>query len=167
MRDSDRSNPLVLRPDEGVRYEARGSEMSFKALASTAGGHFSLMERALPAGGHMPPAHRHLACDEAYYVLEGEVTFVLEGLEQVGTEGWWVLVPGGASHTFGNRSAGPARVLVIHAPPLDSYFADLHDLWHRTRTADESPGARPHAATRNGSGVKSDSPGAGTPHRRR
>jgi quercetin dioxygenase-like cupin family protein len=131
VSDTERSHPLVLRPTEGVRYKARGSEMSFKALASTAGGHFSLMERALPPGGRMPPAHRHLACDEAYYVLEGEVTFLLEGLEHVGAEGWWVLVPGGASHTFGNRSAGPARVLVIHAPPLDSYFADLHDLWHR------------------------------------
>jgi uncharacterized cupin superfamily protein len=131
VSDTDRPHPLVLRPGEGVQYEARGSEMSFKAVASSAGGRFSLMERTLPPGGRMPPAHRHVACDEAYYVLDGEVTFLLDGSEHLGGKGWWVLVPGGTSHTFGNRSADPARLLVLHAPPLDRYFADLHDLWHR------------------------------------
>jgi len=139
MSSAKQIRPLVLGPGGGVRYEARGSEMTFKALASTAGGHFSLMERELPAGGRMPPAHRHLACDEAYYVLEGEVTFLLEGGERIGGAGWWVLVPGGVAHTFGNRSAGTARLLVLHAPPLDSYFADLHELWHQSEppTTDE------------------------------
>lgn len=139
MNDAERSHPLVLGAGEGVRYEARGSEMTFKALASTGAGRFSLMERTLPPGGRMPPAHRHLACDEAYYVLDGEVTFLLEGEERIGAPGWWVLVPGGAAHTFGNRSPGPARLLVLHAPPLDSYFAELHELWHRPEppTTDE------------------------------
>ena len=139
MGETEQFRPAVLAPGEGVRYEARGSEMTFKALATTAAGRFSLMERELPAGGRMPPAHRHLGCDEAYYVLAGEVTFLLEGEERVGAPGWWVLVPGGAAHTFGNRSAVVARLLVLHAPPLDSYFADLHKLWQRPEppTTDE------------------------------
>jgi hypothetical protein len=32
------SEPVVLGPGEGVRYEARGSEMFFKALASNTSG---------------------------------------------------------------------------------------------------------------------------------
>jgi hypothetical protein len=32
-------------------------------------------------------------------------------------------------------SGQPARLLVIHAPAMDAYFAALHDLWHR----DEPP----------------------------
>jgi uncharacterized cupin superfamily protein len=127
----DRLSPIIIPPDEGTRFEARGSEMCFKALASSGAGRFSLMERTLPPGGRMPPAHRHVDCDEAYYVLDGEVTFVLDSSETVGSTRWWVLVPGGASHTFGNRSSGQARVLVLHAPPLDAYFAALHELWHR------------------------------------
>jgi mannose-6-phosphate isomerase-like protein (cupin superfamily) len=131
MSEIERLRPLILQPDEGVRYEARGSKMVFKALTSTAGGHFSLMERTLPPGGRMPPPHRHIDTDEAYFVLEGEVTFVLEGEERRATERWWLLVPGGVAHTFGNRSTGSARLLVLHAPPLDGYFRALHDLWHR------------------------------------
>ena len=129
--DRDRAKPTILGPNEGVRYEARGSEMIFKALASSGRGRFSLMERSLPAGGRMPPPHRHLDCDEAYFVLDGDVSFILEGETNVGPAGTWVLVPGGVGHTFGNRSDSTAKLLVLHSPPLDGYFADLHELWHR------------------------------------
>jgi len=50
-----------------------------------------------------------------------------------------VLVPRGTAHTFGNVSDEPARLLVIHAPAMDAYFAALHQLWHRDQppSADE------------------------------
>jgi uncharacterized cupin superfamily protein len=41
-----------------------------------------------------------------------------------------VLVPRGTAHTFGNTSAEPARLLVIHTPAMDGYFAGLHELWN-------------------------------------
>ena len=119
----------LLQAGEGRRHEARGSEMFFKATGESTGGAFSLMERSLPAGGRMPPAHIHPDCTEAYYVLDGEVMFVIAGTEQVGTADAFVLVPGGTAHTFGNRSANPARLLVLHAPALDGYFAELEKLW--------------------------------------
>ncbi|HUZ20323.1 MAG TPA: cupin domain-containing protein [Acidimicrobiales bacterium] len=123
------SLPVLLGPGEGERRQARGSVMVFKALAATTGGRFSLMERSLPPGGRMPPPHRHLGCEEGFYVLEGEITFILEGEEHVRGPGAFVLVPGGASHTFGNRSDAPARLLIVHAPAMDRYFAELELLW--------------------------------------
>lgn len=123
------TGPVVFGPGEGARYEARGSEMVFKALAATTHGRLSLMERTLPPAGRMPPPHRHVGADEAYFVLDGEVTFVLDGSTSTGGPGTAVLVPAGSAHTFGNTSAGPARLLVIHAPALDAYFAELEELW--------------------------------------
>jgi mannose-6-phosphate isomerase-like protein (cupin superfamily) len=122
----------VLGPGEGARrYIARGSVMVFKALAEQDGGDFSLMERTLPPGGRRPPPHRHTNCSEAYFVLEGEVTVVVEGEERtVGPEGF-VLIPRGTAHTFGNTGPAEARLLVIHAPAMDAYFAGLHELWNR------------------------------------
>jgi uncharacterized cupin superfamily protein len=131
---------VILGFNEGIRYEARGSEMFFKALATSGHGYFSLMERTIPPGGRMPPPHRHAQSDEAYYVLDGDVTFLVGQETHVRTKGSWVLVPGGVGHTFGNRSDASSRLLVIHAPPLDAYFADLHELWHQDEpptTADE------------------------------
>ena len=48
----------------------------------------------------------------------------------VGPEGF-VLVPRGTAHTFGNSTEREARLLVIHAPAMDAYFAGLQDLWNR------------------------------------
>jgi mannose-6-phosphate isomerase-like protein (cupin superfamily) len=122
----------VLGPGESaVEYTARGSRMFFKAVADQDGGDFSLMERTLPPGGRRPPPHRHLNCSEAYFVLDGQVGVVVEGRERlVGPEGF-VLVPRGVAHTFGNGGDQPARLLVIHAPAMDAYFAGLHELWNR------------------------------------
>jgi mannose-6-phosphate isomerase-like protein (cupin superfamily) len=123
------ADPVLLGPGEGERRQARGSVMDFKALAATTGGRFSLMERSLPAGGRMPPAHRHAGCTEAFFVLEGDVTFVLDGTDHVRGPGNFVLVPDGASHTFGNQRAYVARLLVLHAPAMDGYFTELELLW--------------------------------------
>jgi mannose-6-phosphate isomerase-like protein (cupin superfamily) len=112
-------------------YSARGSVMFFKALAEQNGGDFSLMERTLPPLGRRPPPHRHTNCSEAYYVLDGRVSVVVEGEELiVGPEGF-VLIPRGTAHTFGNGGGEDARLLVIHAPAMDAYFAGLHELWNR------------------------------------
>ena len=120
----------VLGPGQGKRYTARGSEMIFKALAASSGGDLSLMERTLPPGGRQPPPHRHTNCSEAYFGLDGVVTVSVEGAELTLGREDFVLVPRGTGHTFGNRSGEPARLLVIHAPAMDAYFAALHDLWN-------------------------------------
>lgn len=129
---------LRLGPGQGTRYEARGSEMWFKAVGSDTTGRFSLMERTLPAGGRMPPPHRHTGNDEAYFVLDGAVEFRVEEAVFTGTPGTFVLVAAGERHTFGNTSDAAARLLVLHAPALDRYFADLERLW----ASDEAPDRR-------------------------
>jgi mannose-6-phosphate isomerase-like protein (cupin superfamily) len=123
---------VILGRGEGAaRYTARGSVMLFKALSAQDGGDFSLMERTLPPGGRRPPTHRHDTCSEAYFVLDGSVSVVVDGEElTLGPEDF-VLVPRGVSHTFGNAGEVEARLLVLHAPALDAYFAGLHELWNR------------------------------------
>ena len=72
----------LIGPGEGrKRYTARGSVMFFKALAEQDDGDLSLMERTLPPGGRRPPPHRHTNCSEAYFVLDGLVSVVVEGEE--------------------------------------------------------------------------------------
>ena len=146
---------MILGPGEGhAHYSARGSEMFFKATAELDGGDLSLMERTLPPGGRRPQAHRHTNCSEAYFVLDGLVSIIVEGEElTVGREGF-VLVPRGTAHTFGNTSAEPARLLVIHTPP-----------WTATSPACTSSGTVPghRRRTRN---ARSCPASAWTPRRR-
>jgi mannose-6-phosphate isomerase-like protein (cupin superfamily) len=77
----------------------------------------------------MPPAHSHVGNEEAYFVLDGVVEFRVAGEVFEGTNGTFVLVPAGEPHTFGNTGGEPARLLVLHAPPLDHYFEELEQLW--------------------------------------
>jgi quercetin dioxygenase-like cupin family protein len=66
---------------------------------------------------------------EAFWVLDGEAEFELDGeVTRAGTGGF-VLVPGGVAHTFGASRVTAARVLVLHAPALDGYFRELAELW--------------------------------------
>jgi quercetin dioxygenase-like cupin family protein len=120
---------LRFESGEGLRREARGSEMWFKATDASTQGRFSLMERTLPAGGRMPPAHSHVRNDEAYFVLDGVVEFRVAGEVFEGANGTFVLVSAGEAHTFGNTRDEPARLLVLHAPALDGYFEQLEQLW--------------------------------------
>ena len=119
----------ILAAGEGHLLTARGSVMAFKAIGAQTGGDFSLMERTLPAGGRTPPAHRHTNCSEAFFVLDGAITFWIDDTELTGGPGDFLLVPRGLAHTFGNQSLAPARLLVLHAPAADGYFEELHKLW--------------------------------------
>jgi mannose-6-phosphate isomerase-like protein (cupin superfamily) len=123
------TNDAIVGPGDGHLLTARGSLMAFKAVAAQTGGDFSLMERTLPPGGRRPPAHRHVNCSEAFFVLDGEVGFRVADADLTGGPGHFLLVPRGVAHTFGNAGTETARLLVLHAPAMDAYFEELHKLW--------------------------------------
>ncbi len=119
----------LMPPGSGEHLVVRGSTLLFKAVAASTGGSFSLHERLIPAGGRRPPAHVHPDRVEAFWVLDGEAEFELDGELTRAGAGSFVLVPGGVAHTFGAGPDGAARVLVLHAPALDDYFRELAGLW--------------------------------------
>jgi mannose-6-phosphate isomerase-like protein (cupin superfamily) len=121
----------VIPAGKGRILSARGSVMAFKAVADRTSGDFSLMERTLPPNGRRPLPHRHVNCSEAFFVLDGTVTFMVDGRELHGGPEDFLLVPRGAAHTFGNSGDAPARLLVLHAPAMDAYFAELDEMWSR------------------------------------
>lgn len=121
---------LIVPPGSGEQLTIRGgSTLQFKAVAATTGGAFSLHERQVPAGGRRPPAHVHPDRTEAFWVLDGEAEFELDGDLVTAAAGSFVLVPGEVAHTFGASATAPAHLLVLHAPALDDYFRDLAALW--------------------------------------
>jgi len=63
-----------------------------------------------------PDTHVHQDEDDVFYVLDGELTFLLADGDVPAPAGTFVLVPPGVPHTFANRTATPVRVLNIHAP---------------------------------------------------
>ncbi len=105
------SDAVVVRPGEGLRV----GNVEFLALSEhTPRFNASIIEMA--PGRHGPPAHVHAGEDDAFYVLEGVLTFLLGDEEVAAPAGTFVLVPPGVEHTFENRTDTPVRIANIHAP---------------------------------------------------
>jgi quercetin dioxygenase-like cupin family protein len=67
--------------------------------------------------------HVHHADDEAWHVLEGELTFRYADRVETAGAGMTVFVPAGVAHTF---SAGTnARYLIVLTPRLSALIASL------------------------------------------
>jgi quercetin dioxygenase-like cupin family protein len=70
-----------------------------------------------------PPLHRHSREDEWFYVLEGELTFEVDGDRTVLGAGGSVFAPRGTAHAYQNFSPAGARLLVMVTPgDFDRFF---------------------------------------------
>lgn len=94
-------------------------------------------EFEVPPHAATPPPHVHRAHEEVFYVLEGELQFLV-GTETVRAQtGAFVMVPIGVRHTFHNVSDRSARFLNTFTPPrYIHYFDELR----RLMQADTPPG---------------------------
>jgi quercetin dioxygenase-like cupin family protein len=87
-------------------------------------GHVSVIETE-PGPGAGPTLHHH-DFDEAFYVIEGELTFQLRDEFVTARPGEVVFAPRGVPHTFANLTAAPARQLIVCTPAgFERYFARM------------------------------------------
>jgi quercetin dioxygenase-like cupin family protein len=106
--------PTVLAPGEGDAYWFLGSLVTIKASADSTGGAVAVMENLAPRGSGSP-LHVHGREDEWFYVIEGELTFWVDGRQSVAPAGSFVFGPKGLPHTF-MVSSETARFLLVTEP---------------------------------------------------
>jgi mannose-6-phosphate isomerase-like protein (cupin superfamily) len=102
--------PIVIPPGQGHRL---GNVEFLARTSDTPRFNFSIIE--IVAGRELD-AHVHEGEDDAFYILEGELTFSFGGEEASAPPGTFVLVPPGVEHGFRNDGDVPVRMLNIHAP---------------------------------------------------
>ena len=108
---TEQSKAIVVAPGAGRRV----GNVEFLALSEFSP-RFNLSVITMAPGREGPSAHVHDDEDDAFYVLDGELRFVVDGHEIDAPAGTFVLVPPGVLHTFANVSSSPVRILNIHAP---------------------------------------------------
>ncbi len=116
---------IHTRPGEGVAFSAVGDVYRILATGEQSGGAYALTEaRVLPGGG--PPPHIHRREDEAFFVLEGEITFTLDGKKLAAGAGSFVQGPRNIPHAFKNESQAPARMLILVTPSgFEKFLAEF------------------------------------------
>lgn len=101
--------------DEGEATWMLNTLVTTKATAEETGGAYSLTEHLLTPAGN-PPPHVHHEEDEAFFVLDGEVDFDVDGVVVHGRPGTYALAPRGVPHSF-RVLTETARMLVLASGP--------------------------------------------------
>jgi uncharacterized cupin superfamily protein len=115
---------LIRSRDEGQATWFFNALMTTKAAMSETAGAYNLSEHIVTAASN-PPMHVQMDEDEAFYILEGEIEFEVDGQVALATPGTFAFVARGAAHTF-RVLTDTARMLVIcsgkPADNLEDFF---------------------------------------------
>ena len=117
--------PYALAREEGEAIWFLGMLVVMKATGEQTGGAFGLIENVMPAG-FAGPYHVHHAEDEAFYVLEGELTFFCGNHRITGGPGTFVYGPRDVPHGIRVEGPVPARILLQTLPGgFEHFFRDM------------------------------------------
>jgi mannose-6-phosphate isomerase-like protein (cupin superfamily) len=108
-------DPVVLAPGEGRSYDMGRIRAVFKADGAETAGGYSISEWWLEPNTTGPGAHSHPK-DDIFYVIEGTMSVLVGDRWIDAQKDSLVLVPGGVTHDFQNRSAARAGVLTFSSP---------------------------------------------------
>jgi mannose-6-phosphate isomerase-like protein (cupin superfamily) len=93
-----------------------GEQTVIKVAEAETRGAYAVRENSIPAGFDGVPFHIHLEAEEAFYILEGELTIYIPDRRLAAAAGSFVLIPRGVVHSIGNRTPTPVRFLTIISP---------------------------------------------------
>jgi quercetin dioxygenase-like cupin family protein len=119
---------LLHRPaSTGPAFWGPGDHYTFLVTGEESGGAYFAMEALVPPGGG-PPRHIHTREDETFYVLEGEIEFVLGEEAIVAGPGAFVSVPRGSVHCFRNSGTETSRLVLTFTPAgIEKWFEEIFE----------------------------------------
>ena len=112
-------------PPQGRIVAVVGDVYRFLATGEDTNGKYVMWKAIVPPGGG-PPPHVHSREEEAFYVLEGEITFTVNDERIMAKAGTFANMPVGTPHSFKNDSDRPAKMLISVAPAgLEQMFFEV------------------------------------------
>jgi mannose-6-phosphate isomerase-like protein (cupin superfamily) len=110
--------PYALRREEGATLWFLDAPTRVLATAEQTGGAFGLIEHVVPAGDVLAsPWHVHHAEDEAFYVVEGQMTFLCGDQKVEAGAGTFVYGPREIPHGFRVEGTEPPARLLVQCTP--------------------------------------------------
>jgi quercetin dioxygenase-like cupin family protein len=123
------SDPYVIAAAQGRHIQGpTGPPMMVKIDGRSVHDAYSLLEYTHEAGAAGPPAHVHHEHEEAFHVMEGQLTLTVDGTEYTLGPGDYAVVPRGAVHRPSNAGDVPTRFFFINSPAMDGFFVAMADL---------------------------------------
>jgi quercetin dioxygenase-like cupin family protein len=107
--------PHSIAAAEGDAYWFLNNLEVVKASADSTGGAFSLIYQLTPPG-HATPYHLHHHEDEAFYVLDGEFTFICDGRKTTVGPGGYMFLPRNIPHGIRCTGTSASTILILTMP---------------------------------------------------
>lgn len=95
--------------------------ISFLLTGDETGGSFSLLE-SLMRPGTEPPYHIHEYEDETFYIIEGHLSVMVDGVVHECRAGETIFLPRGIPHTFRVRSEVARGLIMVTPSGFENYF---------------------------------------------
>ena len=121
----EKTRGLLAGPDEGehlIHLRDRGN-IFIKLSAANGRGRFSLGTQQVMSGAGIP-IHRHLEMEEAFYVLEGGGSVVLDDEPHPFAKGATIFIPRKAWHGFLNPDRELLLLWMVSPPGLVGFFRE-------------------------------------------
>jgi quercetin dioxygenase-like cupin family protein len=106
--------PVAVRSDEGEAWWWLGCLAVIKATAADTAGQMTIVEITEHPGAEAP-LHLHRREDEAFWILDGHLTFEVDGTMIEADPGDYLFGPRGIPHRYAVGEAG-CRMLFIFTP---------------------------------------------------
>jgi len=108
----------MIRTGDTIENPVTGERLVFKQTSAETDGEYVLFECFVQPSGFVAAAHVHPFQQERFQVIEGTVTFKLDGHELTAVPGDSILVRPGMRHQFWNAGATEARFACEVRPAL-------------------------------------------------
>jgi quercetin dioxygenase-like cupin family protein len=118
------SQGYVLGRNEGEHLVRNGGSIFIKVDPTRGSDNLALGTQQVPVGAGIP-IHRHFNMDEAFYVLEGAGTFILNDVRHPVEKGGTIFIPKNAWHGFQNPEQELLLLWIVAPPGLEAFFREI------------------------------------------
>jgi quercetin dioxygenase-like cupin family protein len=115
----------VVEPNKGKHIAVAGDINTILASMEDTGGTYSFMEvKVFPGGGPIP--HIQTREHEGFYIIEGQLTFYVDGQRFEAKPGAFVNVPPNVLHGFKNETDETAKMIIVLSPAgMEHLFVEV------------------------------------------
>ncbi|MCG8387221.1 MAG: cupin domain-containing protein [Cytophagales bacterium] len=100
--------------------------LNFIATGNETNGKYFLSQTTVPAGDPGPPIHSHSKEDESFFLIRGQLIFIIDGKEVELDEGNFLNIEKGERHTWRNDANVDAEMIITFAPAgIENMFIEL------------------------------------------